>query len=90
MVRRIALATALLAGSGCAITDRLDETNQRLGTVNAQLAEANQRLDGALQRLDEANRRIDVVDQAILRFPGLRPDPTPTNPNPTNPAAPTR
>lgn len=90
MVRRIALATALLAGSGCAITDRLDETNQRLGVVNAQLTETNQRLDQANSQLAEANRRIDVLDQAVMRFPGLRPDPTPTNPNPTNPAAPPR
>jgi septal ring factor EnvC (AmiA/AmiB activator) len=90
MRRRIALslAPALLSGSGCAIVDRLDQVNQQLATTNSQLATANAQLAGANQRLDEANRRIDVLDQAVMRFPGLRPEPTPTNPNPANPAAP--
>jgi peptidoglycan hydrolase CwlO-like protein len=80
MRRLLAVPLALVATSGCTITDRLDLTISQLGTVNAQLSETNQRLadaqskldqtnrqlDSALSKLDEANRRLDVVDQAIL------------------------
>jgi septal ring factor EnvC (AmiA/AmiB activator) len=83
--RLIIAALAVLAAPGCAITDRIDRTNQEINTTNSQLAVANQQLAGALQRIDETNRRLDVVDQAILQSPLLRPNPAPAAPAPGRP-----
>ena len=86
MRRRLIMALGLLAAPGCAITDRIDQTNREIETTNSQLAIANQQLAGALQRLDETNRRIDVIDQAVLQSPLLRPNLTPAAPAPGRPA----
>jgi septal ring factor EnvC (AmiA/AmiB activator) len=87
--RLLAIATALLLASGCAVTDRLDITNHQLGAVNQKIAETNLRLGDAqakLQevnmRLDETNRKLNTVEQSILQSPVLRPNPATPAPAP--------
>lgn len=83
MKRFLGIAPLLLLTSGCAITDRLDLTNQQLGAANSRIGETNQRLADVEAklldvnlRIEETNRKMNTVEQAILQSPVLRPNPS--------------